>query len=92
MTIQGPPPFLDPNSLFDHVVAPYLNGPSFSTSLTIINFLDSNASSFTSPHVQNFQNHEPIPHVNMFDFLSNMELDPFCKKQKFFEGKTQKIL
>jgi hypothetical protein len=90
-TIQGPPLFFYPNSFLDHVVAPYLNGLSFSASPTIINFLDPNASSFASPHVQNFQNHEPIPHVNMFDYLSNMELDPFCKKQKLFEKKTQKI-
>jgi hypothetical protein len=91
-TIQGPPPFLDPNSFLDHVVAAYLNGASFSASPTSISFLDPNASSFISPHVQNFQNHEPTPHVNMFDFLFNMELDSLCKKQKFFEGETQKNL
>ncbi len=84
------PPFLDPNSFLDHVVAPYPNGPYFSTSPTIIISPNPNASSFASPHVQNFQNHELIPHVHMFDSLSNMELDPLCKKQKFFEGKTQK--
>lgn len=84
-TSQGPPLFLDPNSFLDHVVAPYPNGLSFSTSPTIIISPNPNASSFANPHVQNFQNH-----VNMFDSLSNMELDPLCKKQNFFEGKTPK--
>ncbi len=69
-TIQGPPPFLDPNSFLDHVVAPYPNGPSFSTTPIIIISLDHNASPFVNLHVQNFQNHEPIPHVNMFDSLT----------------------
>lgn len=84
-TSQGPPLFLDPNSFLDHVVAPYPNGPSFFASPTIIISPNPNASSFAKPHVQNFQNH-----VNMFDSLSNMELDPLCKKQMFFEGKTPK--
>jgi hypothetical protein len=69
-TTQGPLPFLDSNSFFDHVVTPYPNGPSFFVNPIIIIFLDPNASSFANLHVQNFQNHEPIPHVNMFDSLT----------------------
>jgi len=47
----------------------------------VVTSLDLGASSFVSPHVQNFQDHEPIDHVDFsFLFFSYMELDPPCKK------------
>jgi hypothetical protein len=73
------PPFIDPNSFVDHVVAPYPNGPSF-VGFFVVTSLDFGVSSFASPHVQNFQDHEPIPHVDLSYFLSNMEPNPPCKK------------
>ncbi len=84
-----PPSFLDPNFFVDHVVAPYPNGPS-SIGFFVVISLNLGASSFASPHVQNSQDHEPIPHVNLSYFLSDMESNPPCKKHKFVDGKIQK--
>jgi hypothetical protein len=61
------------------VVAPYPNGPS-SIGFFVFTSLDLGVSSFASLHVQNFQDHEPIPHVDLSYFYSNMEPNPPCKK------------
>jgi hypothetical protein len=70
--------------LLINLATPYPNGPSY-VGFFVVTSLDFYASSF---HVQNFQDHEPIPHVDLSYFCSNMEPNPPCKKQKFVDGKT----
>jgi hypothetical protein len=95
INVQGPPTFFHLNYFIDLTITPYLSGPSFSICLvvapyptclfsyvvpTIIISLDPNVFSLVGLHVQNFQDHELIPHVDLFDSLFDMEPNPPCKK------------
>jgi hypothetical protein len=91
--VQGPPSFLHLNSFIDLTITPYPSSPYFSICLvapyptcffsyvvpTIVISLDPNVFSLVGPHVQDFQDHELIPHVDLFDSLFDMEPNPPCK-------------
>ncbi len=94
INVQGPPSFLHPNSFIGFTITPYPRGPfsigldvatypthlfSYVVPITIIS-LDPNVLSLASPHVQDFQDHELIPHVDLFDSFFDMEPNPPCKK------------
>lgn len=94
INVQGPPSFLHPNSFIDLTITPYPSSLFFVglvvapypaclfscvVTTTVIS-LDPNVSSLARPHVQDIQNHELIPHVDLFDSLFDMEPNPRCKK------------
>jgi hypothetical protein len=94
INVQDHPSFLHPNSFIDLIITPYPSIPFFvglvvapyPTCLfsyvvpTIVISLDPNVSSHASPHVQDIQNHELIPRVDLFDYLFDIEPNPRCKK------------
>jgi hypothetical protein len=90
-TTKGPPPFLDPIFFLDHVVAPYSNGFSFFASPIIIIFLDPNASSFASPHVQTFKTMSQYPMLICLILFLTWNLIHLAKNKSFFEVKTKKM-
>jgi hypothetical protein len=93
INVQGPP-FFRPNSFIDLTITPYPSSPffvglvvapystcffSYVVPTTVIS-LDPNVSSLAGPHAQDFQNHQLIPHVDLFDSLFDMKPNPPCKK------------